>query len=178
MKKLFIPCLFAIGAISCSSCRATTVSQPDVNIPDIVEKPEVAPPITQIFSGARWEIEIPVDWHAVDEPDPHVKLLRYNSEKKNMIVFTQEDFSGSFEEYSVLATRILTNNGAHLLSTKPVTINGNKYQLFVAEKGKVTAWSWITVKDGFGYALTCAGQSIDIWNQNICMSIADTLKIK
>lgn len=177
MKKFLKICLILVAFVSCK----TNAPQPTVNTDAGIETSSVGDsPQAQLFSDINWELTIPFGWDAITSvsPPPEVKVAVSNLLYNNIIVFEQEKFSGSYEEYVVFALRGVTDTGARLISTTTVTLNGDTVFLLNSEKNGVTAWMWVTTKNGYGYALSCAGKTIDNWNHGICFNVFNSLKLK
>lgn len=179
--KLLLPSLFVLGLISCSSC-----AKKDQIVPSPVPScsgsscPLPPPPVSKdhVFTGDHWELTVPVGWEPRSNANPSVKVDVTNIDKVNLIIFIEEAYTGTYDQYVIMALRGLKSAEAKLISAKQVEVNGEKFVLLESEKSGVTLWLWLAVKNGNGFALSCGGLSKDNWNRDICTTVFNSLKLK
>lgn len=179
--KLLLSSLLALGLISCSSCakKDQIVPSPAPGCTGSSCPLPPAPPSTdQVFSGKDWELTVPAGWEKKPNDDVNVKVFVANQSKMNLVIFIEEAFPGTPEQYAIMALRGLRSAGARLVSAKQVEVNGEKLVLLESEKDGVRLWLWLAVKNGNGFALSCGGRSTDDWNRDICVTISNSLKLK
>lgn len=126
-----------------------------------------------------WEISLPSDAWEAQKPDGDIKLVAGNKELHNLIMFAKEEFPGSFEQYVRIMIKGLRQQ-SHLISAKPTQLNGMKFVLVETVRSSARVWIWVTVRNGFGYGLTCGGVEEDgeQLQHDTCFAVANTLKLK
>jgi hypothetical protein len=193
MKKiLFTLPLVLLGLISCSPkapdppppCDGSTCPDPTATVaPTATTTPTATglptTPTTQVLADENWEFAIPATWVKIarPEPIPEVKSYYGHAETRNLIIFIKEPFAGLAGEYALQSLRGLKDSGARLASAKQVDINGNKFVLIDADRDGIQLYIWITAKNGFGYVLSCGGPATAESKEELCQSIANSLKI-
>lgn len=135
----------------------------------------------QIFSGDTWEIYIPVDWKLLDHSDSNIVLSATLEDNKTMLVLVKETHDDPFDMYVLTAIRGLRATGADLIASEKQEINGTLWMYLEAEKNSILIYTWATVQDGFGYALSCGGPADNDYATNRemdCNEIMQSLKLK
>ena len=181
-KKLcFILLILVIGLISCSSCaKKNEVTGPSCTGSSCPLPPHSADPTSsgKLFHGETWEIIIPNGWEEESTPDNDTKVYAFNNAKHSIIMLVQESFIGSYADYMTWAIKSITQLEATLISVEQVEINGTTFALIESQKGQAKLFMWLTVKNGFGYSLTCGGLVSDESNRDICFTTASSMKLK
>lgn len=140
-------------------------------------------PTWQNISQENWGLLLPpASWEEANTNlnIPQIKLAVKNPEKRCMVILLKEPSPGTLSEYVDSAIRVAEIANILILAAYHVTINDTKFVLLKMNSKANIIWSWITVKDGVGYNLSCEQQyQMDASsNQKLCYSIADTFQIK
>ena len=185
MKRLlFVLPLLVLGLVSCSKhnepsppCDGGVCPLPSVS--ETVPPVSTAPPV-QVLAQENWSVSVQPGWEPMESPlqDSHIRVFVGNKEKQNLVVFVKEPFAGTNAEYILEGIRGLKDGGYKIAGARQVDINGNKFVLVDSSQGNVRIWMWIVAKDGFGYALSCGGPTVDTSQEDMCTSVANTLTIK
>lgn len=185
MKKIFfVLSFFAMGLVSCSSCTKKDQVTPSVcdgagcPIPSSSSS-SVPTPATQTINGSDFEFTIPLGWDKMEtNKGSPVELSYFNSDKKNLILVIKEVWPGTLDSYTIETLRALKDTGANVGSIKQVTLNGQMYRLFEADKSGTKIWVWATYRNNTGYAFSCGGPTTDPWQQSFCESVANSFRLK
>jgi len=181
MKKTFaIISILTLGIVSCSSCARKT---PDPSTPapappvTVTPVPPTPVPTTTVIKQDNVEFTLPTDeWKKLESPPSHSVAL-INPVKKNIIVFVNEDFSGTYEQYVLVALRGVKDAGANVASAKQTEVNGHKFVLIESSKNGMRVWMWVTLLNNHGYGFSCGGPDGDTTQRDLCSNIMGTLKI-
>lgn len=181
MKKfIFMSMMVMLGILSCSACSKKNqlpdpVTMVDASTPEVNTTPVV--PVL-VVSQENWSFTLPShDWiSGSDDSGPSALVI--NDSLKNLVAFMKEEFPGTMQDYALFAVRGMRGAGATLVSSSIVTVNGTNFVLVESNKGSVRVFQWLTVKDHFGYGLSCGGLDSDNSQRNICMGVINTLTIK
>lgn len=111
----------------------------------------------ELVKGSGWQISVPLSWRIRNPVQKNVVLSRESDNPKLLLVLLQEPFTGSYEQYTLSSVRAYKEGGATVSSSKEVDLNGTKSTLLEVVKNGVKIWNWITIKDNFGYVLSCGG---------------------
>ncbi len=148
-----------------------------LNLPPVV-------PVTdwQIVFQDNWKFSVPGNtWDVIDTNDPDTKLVMKSPNEENTIFFVKEQVMDTYQEYVISTIQSWSDNEALIISMQQVIVNGTKFiKVHMLNKGTEIVWSWITVKNGFGYVLACGGEvNADgrYARQDYCQSIANTFYI-
>jgi hypothetical protein len=185
MKKIYFTlALLAIGIISCSSCAKKDQVEPTT--PTVEPAPPVTPPVppppvstSVTIAKENYSFVLPdAGWQPVTigEGAATVNVSLLNPDKKNLILFTKDEFVGTFPQYALLALRGMKAAGATIVSASQITLNGQKFVAIESSKNAVRVYIFATLVNGYGYGLTCGGQD-DGTQHDLCFGIANTLKI-
>lgn len=205
-KRLLVVFVCAVvGAFLFTTCVLTsnkTVPMQDAGVPDSTTLLETGATdcsdvscslpttSTQVLSSENWRLSVPLgsDWVAKQPIDPGIKIVLLNEQKQCMVLFIKELTVDTFSQYAVSTVEILgSKSGGRLLSVSQVVINENRFVVSQFAKGDSVIWTWTTIKDGFGYAISCGGNlgadadssaspTDDL--RVMCLSIANSIEIK
>lgn len=110
-----------------------------------------------VVSADNWQLVLPREW-AKQEAPKGVALLATNTKEQGLLLMTKEPYEGSYDEFAIETVRGLRGQGAEILTTSTVQAN----ELFVyirSQQGDLIADTWVTVKDDFGYSVSCGSLS-------------------
>lgn len=174
MKKIVAILLLSCGLVSCNSCSKNNT----VTVPTATASVVVPPaPTSQLVKGDSFSLTLPADWNQRSNPmETNIKAMYTNDEKEALLMLAAQPFPSSQDEFVLLAIRDLRDNGVNVGLSKPFVINGQDFVVVETEKDNVNAYMWLTVKDGFGYQLTCGARTQDL--KELCTSLASTLELK
>lgn len=136
----------------------------------------------EIISQENWQFTIPgVGWEKVASTTEGIKVVLRNESTQKLVLFVKEPTAETYDRYVVGNMRTVSQAGAPILGASNLTMHGEKFAVILAGQGNI--WIWITVKDGFGYVLTCGGApTVDGGTSepldNMCVFIAKSLQIK
>lgn len=197
MKNFFFILSFlSIGLAACTGCNKKDTSTPVCTGADCIQAtvPVVVPstpdddvvPTTstdssdyKTLSGSGWELTVPQEWEKVTLEDEEVQpaLIVTNQSEHNIILLAKDAFPGTTPEYVLEALKGFKEVGAKVDSSKQVELNGNNFVFLNTSKDGARIWFWISVKDGFGYALSCGGPASEVHHEAICNDVAKSLKL-
>jgi hypothetical protein len=171
MNKLFLLLFLTLSFIvSCSSC----LKKEDQSDAGVVTPP---PPIVRptLISRDNWQLTLPEGWTENHTALPGTVLLARSEDNKMLVLLHKEMFLGTTQELTALYVRDIHDQGAELISTSSMEINGIKYALLEAAKPTTKAWMWETALNKYGYSLLCAGAASDY---STCLTIARSIVIR
>ncbi len=200
----YIFSFLTIGLTACTGCTKKDTSTPVCTGPDCVQStvPVVVPttpdaglpppdagltkpvpsetPDYITYSGEGWELAVLQEWDQVVVEDEEFKpaLVLTSEIEHNLIIFVKDPFPGTAPEYVLGAVRGFAEEGVTINSTTQVEINGNRFIVLDTSRGEARIWFWVSVKDGFGYALSCGGPAAEDHHEAVCKDVANSLKIK
>lgn len=190
MKKFTLLAFLALTVSACSACakkdQTPVLEQPPVcsssgcPVPQPTTPPP--PPADQpdVMSKDNWQFSVTgPGWTPVTPPEPVVQVILKNDAQHLMVFLVKEATDYNLSVYTLGTIRAMrTSGGITVESAKVVTINGNQFALVTAKNDDNTIYTWLTVKDKFGYAFSCGGPTNVDAGINPCQAIADTLQIK
>jgi len=110
------------------------------------------------YSQENWRFTVPGEgWISGKPRIDELKLMAMNENNGAIVILLKESTTDTFAQYVVGTIRDYSVDGNVISSAKQVVINGNKYVEAQVNTENTIVWSWITVKDGFGYSLGCGG---------------------
>jgi hypothetical protein len=179
MKNIFA-LFMLVGLTACNQdsitheCDADVYQLPDATISTVVPK------ATKIVTGLNWRFVLPGSgWstsNAVlsDIQSPY-NIIYQNNE--TLVSFIKNEASNDEYSYYIVETmKAVQSRGMEIKSAKNLRINDQPFVRLETVSGKITAWMWLSLKDNFGYWMTCGGP--DSPSQTaLCIEIADTIKI-
>jgi len=174
MIKIILTLCIALCLVSCSSCGSP--SNP------IAPDGSFNPSEGEVISGDTWKFILPSSgWQANPMGDGGTTINVYtNGTVKNLIAFAKEPFTGSIQQYMLLATRGLKDSGGTLdnLSQLLFINNTNFVSMEATTSSGRKIWSWLSVKNGYGYSFVCSGiDSNDESQHHLCEQIAQTIQL-
>jgi hypothetical protein len=174
MNKILGILLLSCALVSCNSCSKNDTH---VVVPPTASVVVPPAPTTQVVKGDSFQFVLPADWTQQSNPlDTNIKAMYSNNEKQALLMLASQPFLLSQDEFVLLAIRDLRDNGVDIGTSSPVVINGQTYVLIDTKKDSISAYMWLTVKDGFGYQFTCGSRSVDL--KDICTGFANSLELK
>lgn len=199
MRKFFcILGFLSVGLWACSGCHKkepptpvctgsdcvkpatpdATFPSPDagLNPPDVpTENPDYVN-----YSGEGWKLTAPFGWDiaVVDGEEVPPELILVNEEEHSLVLLTKDVFPATTQEYVFAALQGMQESGAKLNTTTQVELNGNKFVVLDSSKDGVRIWSWLVVKNGAGYNLSCGGPANEDHHEAICNEVASSLQIQ
>jgi len=142
----------------------------------------VPPGSRETIAQENWQFDIPgAGWEKSDSTTPGIKIVLKNEQAQKLVLFVKEPTTETYDRYVVGNMRTVSQAGAPILGASNLTMHGEKFAVILAGQGNI--WIWVTVKDGFGYVLTCGGApAVDGGTNdaldNMCVFIAKSLQIK
>ena len=128
------------------------------------------------------QLSLPGDgWAMAQIPVEEVRLAIKNDSQNCSALLIKEGTTVSYGQYVIAVVRSFVAEGDQVSSAKQVVVNGNKFVLIQANRDHLTVWTWVTVKDGFGYGFSCGGEVMaDAGSSlhDLCQDVANTLEIK
>lgn len=172
MNRLFFLLFLTLSFIvSCSSCLKKE-DQTDAGVVTPPPSPIVQP---TLISRDNWQIILPVGWTENVTALSSTVLLARSEDNKMLVLLHKDVFFGTTQELTALYVRDIHDQGAQLISTSSMEINGTKYVLLEAAKPTTKAWMWETTINKYGYSLLCAGAASDY---PTCLTIARSIVIR
>jgi hypothetical protein len=188
MKKFYLPVLLAL--ISSIGCTKSVAVAPPADASVVVVAPPPAPPPVPppvvadslVIKGDGWEFTLPESGWETESPEGSPNQTASNEAKKNMIMLTSMTSNLNSQGIALMLIRGFKESGAKILSTTEVVQNATTYTLVVSQAPKgaddaIQAWTWITTKNGKGYAFTCGGIKSAADQAATCATVFKTLKI-
>lgn len=183
MKRFILFSLFSITLMACStfnSCKKDETNSQPVCDGSSCELPAPKPQ-DQKLSGTGWSMTVPVGWASETlsaEEAAHVEFVMSNKEKHAVILLVREAFPGTSDAFALTYLREIRDGNINVTSTKQVLLNGEKFVLVTANNNNNTIWTWLAVKNGFGYTFSCGGGSNEPWHAADCIAIASTIVLQ
>lgn len=174
MKKFIILLFVVMGLTSCSSCATTKEpTTPDGSV-DASGRETVV--------GDGWSFRLPSPgWKLSPKTDSGPPFNLYvNDSVKNMILFAKEPFTGTLQQYMLLAMRGVKDSGGTVVDLSQLAIinDVNFVSLEVSASSGKLIWTWVAVKNGWAYSLVCSGTvSSDDTQRTLCEQVAHTIQI-
>lgn len=185
MKRLFS--LFAIVSLALITCcaqhdtsitKSPSSAEAKASMPN---EPNAPPPSMYLISESNWQFTLPSDgWVPMNEIPTDITRALINPRRHNMILFVKEEFSGTYQEYAVLAIKSMEENDLTIISARSTIIHERKLIVLdvVSSKSSTETWTWIFFENGYGYLLSCTGLAADATLQDLCLGIGSSLIIK
>lgn len=156
------------GAADGGNCDANSCSVPPAN--------------NKEFSDENWSFTVPGDtWTLTPPPSPELKVMAINQDLGCLLLFLKEPTTSDYASYAVDAIRSFAQDDVVINSVHQVMINSIKFVKVQVSTEDTVVWTWLTVKNGFGYGLSCGGdfnpEGGDTLH-DLCQGVADTLEIQ
>jgi hypothetical protein len=180
MKKLFRIFLLAACLISCSHKDKTQANPPtDVVVVTPSALPTAPPAPKAPYIGSSWSLVVPDGFERGEAKDPSVEGFFINQNKKSLITVVKEQWAGSSQDYAFLGTIALKHAGIATTDPVQLTLNGETVTLIEgnADPEDIHAWVWMTVKNGYGYTLSCGGNGDPSQYRELCTGLFESFKI-
>jgi hypothetical protein len=165
--------VIAAATLSCSSCGNITTS-PDAQVID--SSFEV--PKEQVVSGDTWEIILPPEWDKKNSDNSDIILLAADQSTETLVVMTKKKYDNSYDQFVLEALRNLRGDGVTLGEASNAIINNVSFTTAETVKDNLRMLMWVTVRNGFGYELSCGGPEANLESISDCQKIATSLKIR
>jgi hypothetical protein len=187
-KLTYLVSLFLVMFISsCSSCE-NKVSPTDVDAGVLVDAGAsadagvVIPPtpleVKETVVKDNWELVLPFGSNKTFNPEKDIALTVMISDPSEIVlVLSKEDFSESYDEYLIHSLRGIRASGSEIISIKELNSNNQKFMEIESKKGSITVLNWITVKNNFGYTLSCGGSAEDAMVEDVCLEVFSSFQI-
>lgn len=173
------------GLTACSSCLKkdnininTTV---DASYDSSVQEASIpeASVLPIVISGDNWQFELPsADWTLTPTEDGGPDAFYQNLKDKSLLIFLKEDFTGSTQDYTLLAIRGLKEANLKLLSSSQLLIDNKLFNYLELVNGNIKLFQILYSKNKFGYSLSCGGLDSENTFKEKCLSIFNTVRIK
>lgn len=176
MKNLAaIVALLAFGIMSCSGCAKKNQVVPPPT-------PSVLPPVvpsSAVLSNGNLQVTVPnSDWQML-ETDAETTFKGFlNPGIKNLIVLNNEPSTASFDEYVLITLRNMKETGTKVVSSKQVTIAGQKFVRIEAlvVDNDVQVFVLVSTDNGHGYMVAC-GSPAELQSQSLCDGVLGSVKL-
>jgi hypothetical protein len=131
------------------------------------------------FKQDNWEITLPSSFSESDKKLGKIVFTALDSDKKILLSLVKEQFSGTQDQYLLLSVRSLKENSYQLAKPQPTNlqINNIKFSLLELTQNNIKIFSWIGVKNNFGYVLSCGGPEPHNQVEVICKPLSEKLII-
>lgn len=179
MKKLFGIVLLIAGLTACSQKdHSQTTPPPAVTVIEHSPLPASEEPKAP-FVGSTWSLVVPDGFTKEESKNPSIEGMFINRDKKALITVVKEEWAGSSQDYAFLGTLALKHNGIATTDPVQLTLNGQIVTLIEgsADPEEIHAWVWMTVKDGYGYTLSCGGDGDPGQFRGLCTGLFTSFKI-
>ena len=167
-----------VGAIIINSCVSTPVLFEQENI----QAEPTTLPLGQVVSQDNWQFVLTEgNWIERSPAEPAIKAVFKRSTPYNVsIIFTKEEVNTNLKYYILNAVHSFTEYEFIPNVIKTVVINGQTFISMQVVKEDQIIIDWITIKDNFGYSLTCAVELADADSPQyiLCETIAQTMEIQ
>ena len=159
----------------------------DSSCPMVVEVPPA--PSETVVTGDNWEFVLPGDgWAKMTLPvdGTSIQDVYVKGNKEAIVLLTKVELDGGNLSQLVVATvKEMIMGEAHLDVLEQMTINHVKFIKVTGHlrngTDNVTIFSWVGVKDKFGYVVHCAGRDLsDAGSEliiNLCESVGNTIQL-
>lgn len=122
-------------------------------------------------------------WDTAEFPLFNIKTVNKNEGKNCSISFIKEPTSDTYSQYVIATIRQFADQYNHINEIDQVIVNGNKFVKVQISNDTSMVWSWLSVKNGFGYQFNCGGdvdQDADSNNlaHDLCQEVANSVEIK
>ena len=175
MKNILVlsVALFVSSLMSCESCNQTN------NVADAqVVDAQTECPMDRVLEKDNINLTLPMTWGEEPNSRKTVLLVAIEPKLESLLVLTKEPYTGTFDQFAIDSIRGLRSGDAGLVGTSSVELNGSPFVLAETTKDGLTMLEWITVKDGFGYGLSCGGPEVNSDKHvEACQKIATSLTI-
>lgn len=182
MKNLFSLVLLSVCLSACSpSCShndTVTTTAPDASaVPTVTSV--TTPDVPSVKAeGASWSMTLPGGFERLPVDKPGLEAFFSNKEKKELVSFTKEPFSGTNKDYALALAADLQNADMEPNSTSLIKIGDTEAVQVECSKDGIRAWITSVVKGGQGYVLSCGGADDNQELKETCASVLSTLVIK
>jgi len=134
---------------------------------------------TTVITEDTWELTLPGTWdkHSLVKYDSGVQLIADNVPDENLLVFTQISYQGTLDQFAIESIRDLRNQ-YNIFNSSSVVINSIPFVYVKAiDSDNLQLQTWLTVSNGFGYSLSCGGNTSKTPTVD-CEKIINSLQVK
>lgn len=132
-----------------------------------------------VISGDNWQFELPsTDWTLTPTEDGGPDAFYQNLKDKSLLILLKEDFTGSTQDYTLLAIRGLKEANLRLLSSSQLLIDNKIFNYLELVNGNIKLFQVLYAQNKFGYSLSCGGLDSENTFKEKCLSIFNTVRIK
>ena len=124
-----------------------------------------------------WQMAVPTTFQVKSTDKKEVVYMSYSNSDNALLVVMKEKFTGTFEQYVLTSLRSSKDAGAKVESTKTVDSEGKKFVLLEATKDDIKIWTLVTVKNGFGYGVSCGGPPPYAALNSVCSFITNSFTL-
>lgn len=155
---------------------------PTIVVPTvIVTSPPPVEKVPTIVQSNNISFVVPADWEEYKQiTDTNVQFAFMNNSISSLLLITSVNFKPSdkmsYDVWALVNLRNLKDNGAVVKETKDLVLNGQPFTYMLAEKEKVAAHMWFTVKNNVGYQISCGSKTVDV--TSVCNQIMESLRLK
>lgn len=152
----FILICFVFAISSCSSCHTPNSSDAGIDAQSDSE-----PDVNQdrYFIKNDYKILIPASCTENDLNKENLELA-FTCPNNVLFLLTKELYALSYDSFAIESIRQLRGEGVSILNTKSLVINETPFVMAESEKDNIRMFLYVTVKNGYGYSLSCGGKSI------------------
>ena len=173
----FILFFLVLFSLSCSGGKET-------NQPPILPRHDDIPAITNpnLIHADNWSFTLSGSsgWKKNLNPNEEVKAYYSNTNRECFILMVKRVTGLSLIEY-VEISDILRTFGADRAIIEDIKINQMQALLITAELEGSHFYTWVIVKNGFGYSFSCGGARSEALVKkefNFCSTMAETVEIE
>lgn len=124
-----------------------------------------------VITGSSWEVILPIGWEERKTTVANVDFIAVQTTTKMLFMVTKESYINSLDQFTIESFRYLRGEGAQLEQTSSKNINDVKYIMAESVKDNIRMFVWLTVKNGFGYTISCGGPEGNSENMTACQNI-------
>ena len=139
----------------CIGCTSEKVSQPTI----LPQHDKLNPIIdTNNVKIENWSFHLSGGgWNKQLNPNDEVKAYYSNDNRECFVLFVKRNTALSLIEYVEEVSNILRTFGAEHPVIEDIKINELQALLITAEMEQRIFYTWVVVKNGFGYSFSCGG---------------------
>lgn len=172
---------------SCTSCSGSNSSnqlndaglQTDASAPALDSSDALSPaPQQEVIIGDTWAITVPYGADKTINLQQDIVFSAFLEDETSFaITLSKQPYSDTYESYLIYSVRSFKASSLEILSSIPVKNRNLQYMNYLLLKDGVKVWSWVAVKNNYGYSLSCGGLSEDQPLQDLCSEVFDSLEL-
>jgi hypothetical protein len=180
LSKICLSFLVVVCVIACNK-HTTAPIEKDCDA-GVCALPHLPTGIRKTVSQDNWKFSlIGSDWDTTESPLLNTKVVSKNEIKNCLVSFVKEPTTDTYSQYIIATIRAFAAQYNHINEVSQVVINSNNFIEVQINNDTTVVWSWISVKEGYGYRFTCGSDiDVDAGNlvHNLCQKIANSIEIK